>query len=154
MHNQHLEIIQNLLENQYFGVLTTKSEPFPHCSLVAFSVNSNFSSISFCTSRSTRKFANLSADKNVSLLIDNRNNEAKDLRQAAVLTATGEARELKHEAGSETCTRFISRHPDLKNFISLQDTAICTIKVHNYHLVYDFQEVLSLNPEQLTNVNL
>ncbi len=154
MQDQQLKIIRNLLKNQYFGVLATKAEPFPHCSLVAFSVSSNFSSIYFCTSRSTRKFANLSADRNVSLLIDNRNNEATDLRQAAVLTATGEARELDHEASSKTCSKFILRHPDMKKFTSLQDTAICTIMVRNYFLVYDFQEVISLTPEQLMNPNL
>ena len=144
----------NLLKNQYFGVLATKAEPFPHCSLVAFSVSPNFSSIYFCTSRSTRKFANLSADRSVSLLVDNRNNEAADLSQAAVLTVTGEAHELDHETKSEICSKFIKRHPDLKNFISLQNTAICTIVVHKYFLVYNFQEVTSLTPELLTNANL
>lgn len=151
MQDQQLAIIRNLLTNQFFGVLATKAEPFPHCSLVAFSVNPDFSAIYFCTSRATRKFANLSANSNVSLLIDNRNNEAADLRHAAVLTATGEARELDQEARSQTCSKFVLRHPDLKKFISLQDTAICTISVHNYFLVYDFQEVLPLTPTQLIN---
>lgn len=154
MQDQQLETIRNLLTNQYFGVLATKSEPFPHCSLVAFLADGNFSSLYFCTSRSTRKFANLSADRNITLLIDNRNNEATDLRHAAVLTAIGEVQELDHKDRNRTRSKFIARHPDLQKFISLQDTAICTILVQNYFLVYNFQEVISLTPTQLKNLNL
>ncbi|MBN2808805.1 MAG: pyridoxamine 5'-phosphate oxidase family protein [Deltaproteobacteria bacterium] len=155
MNNKKEQLLQNtckLLKSQYFGVLATQGEIYPHTSLVAFCVSPDFSGINFCTARSTRKFANLSAHPMVSLLIDNRSNKTTDLNLAASLSATGQARELIDAARRKAQAGFLSRHPDLQNFCNLPDTAICTIEIKAFQLVYNFQETVSCLPAELTEI--
>ncbi|MBN2706324.1 MAG: pyridoxamine 5'-phosphate oxidase family protein [Deltaproteobacteria bacterium] len=143
-------IIRKLLLTQNFAVLATKAEPCPHTSLVAICPNRKLTAIYFCTSRRTRKFANFRASAAVSLLLDDRRNQAEDLNQAAVLSVTGRVRELRGETRTAAGREFLQRHPTLKDFCALPDTAICSIEVDGFHLIHNFQDIFSCFPGDLS----
>ena len=83
-----------LLQSQPLAVLATQNQGQPYASLVAFASSDDLKSLYFATTRSTRKYANLSGDSRVAMLVDNRSNKASDFRWAMAATATGTAEEV------------------------------------------------------------
>ena len=136
--------IHQLLQNQRLGVLATSAEGHPYATLVGFFASDDLAELLFATHRSTRKYANLSGDNRVSLLIDNRSNRAEDFRHAAALTAFGTAKEVAAEQQTELKRVFLSKHPLLKEFVSSPSCALCRIRVQRYSLVQRFQDVVEL----------
>ena len=136
--------IRDLLQHQSLGVLATSAAGHPYTTLVGFAATADMRELLFATHRSTRKYANLSGDKRVSLLIDNRSNRAEDFRLAAALTAFGTAREVFAEEQAELKRAFLAKHPMLKEFVSSPGCALCRISVQRYSLVRRFQDVMEL----------
>ncbi len=136
--------IKELLATQSLGVLATSAGGHPYTTLVGFAVNANLQEIFFATHRSTRKYANLSGDERVTLLIDNRSNRAEDFRSAAALTAFGTAREVAAEEQDNLKQLFLGKHPMLKEFVLSPGCALCRISVQRYSLVRRFQDVVEL----------
>ncbi len=86
--------LRKLLRSQPLAVLATQNQGQPYASLVAFASSDDLKSLYFATTRSTRKYANLSGDSRVAMLVDNRSNKASDFRWAMAATATGTAKEV------------------------------------------------------------
>src|SRR5512136_3185486 len=86
--------LRKLLQSQPLAVLATQNQGQPYASLIAFASSDDLKSLYFATTRSTRKYANLSSDSRVAVLVDNRSNKASDFRWAMAATATGQAREV------------------------------------------------------------
>jgi len=143
------QLIADLLNKQSLGVLATSAAGHPYTTLVGFAVTDDLREILFATHRSTRKFANLSGDERVSLLIDNRTNRAEDFRKAAALTAVGKAQEIGTDQQKELRALFLERHPMLKEFVNSPGCALCRIKVQRYSLVQRFQDVMELDLDDL-----
>jgi nitroimidazol reductase NimA-like FMN-containing flavoprotein (pyridoxamine 5'-phosphate oxidase superfamily) len=143
--NDLRHMIKTLLNKQNLGVLATSSTGHPYTSLVGFAVTEKLDELLFTTHRSTRKYANLQRDGRVSLLIDNRSNQADDFREAIALTAIGTAQEVSAEEREQLTELFLSRHPSLTEFVRSPGCALCRIKVQRYSLVQRFQEVLELD---------
>lgn len=139
------QLISDLLRQQNLGVLATSAGGHPYTTLVGFVAGEELDELLFATHRSTRKYSNLQNDERVSLLIDNRQNQAEDFRHAAALTAIGTAREVADEKQEELTLRFLSRHPHLNEFVRSPGCALCQIKVQRYSLVQRFQDVLELD---------
>ncbi len=134
--------ISELLNSQRLGVLATSASGHPYTTLVAFAESDDLSEIFFATHRSTRKFANLSGDDRVTLLVDNRSNRPDDFRRAAALTAFGTAREVPAGERGTLEAVFLAKHPFLKEFVSSPGCALCRIAVQRYGLVRRFQDVV------------
>ena len=64
--------LRKLLRTQSLAVLATQNQGQPYASLVAFASSDDLKSLYFATTRSTRKYANLSGDSRVAMLLDNR----------------------------------------------------------------------------------
>ena len=135
-------IIRALLETQYLGVLATSDAGHPYTTLVGFAASEDLREILFATHRATRKYANLSNDERVTLLIDNRSNRPEDFRQAAALTAFGTADEVSAGSLTEARRRFLARLPLLEDFAASPGCALCRIRVRRYGLVRRFQDVV------------
>lgn len=87
---EHLDQeIRELLESQKLAVLATHGQGQPYTSLVAFASSTDLREIYFATSRSTRKYDNVTANPKVSLLVDNRSNDVSDFHLAMAATALG-----------------------------------------------------------------
>ena len=138
-------ILKDLFDSQSLAVLATQGDGQPYTNLVAFAVSRNLQSLFFATTQSTRKFANLSAEPRVSMLVDNRTNNPSDFRLAKAVTAAGSAAKIDKEKEVEIVETYLSKHPHLKDFLASPSCALIRIKVDTYYLVSRFQEVLEIH---------
>lgn len=145
--DQIKEDLKKLFLHQRVGVLATQNNGQPYTSLVAFTASEDLKWLYFATTRSTRKYANLSGDPRVSLLIDNRSNKASDFKQAMAVTATGNAEEVNSDARETVKAEYLSKHPYLKEFVESPSCAIIRFKVNTYFLVTHFQNVIEIHME-------
>lgn len=133
--------IDNILHNQLFGVIATEGTKYPYCTLVGFVALKDCREIIFATLRDTRKYQNISRESNVSLLIDNRSNSTKDLKDAMALTILGKATEIRGDSYTSYCSSYLKKHPNLKEFISAPNCTLIKVEVTRYVLVSNFQNV-------------
>lgn len=143
-----VEEIHHFLQTQRVGVLATSSAGHPYTTLVAFTEVDDLRQILFATHRSTRKFANLTGDNRVSLLIDNRTNQPEDFRRAKALTAFGTAKEIPSEERRLLEEHFLKKHPYLMDFVRSPGCALCRISVQKYGFVHRFQDVVELRIDE------
>ena len=139
--------LRELLESQKLAVLATRTEGSPHGSLVSFAAAPDMKAILFATTRSTRKYVNLTREPHVTLVIDNRENAARDLHKAMALTVKGRAEEVPPEDLQGCLAVYLRKHPYLKGFVSSPTCALVRVRVETYSLVRRFQEVTEISLE-------
>ncbi len=147
MDDQWLEDIRTLFHNQKLAVLSTSLSGHPYTTLVGFAATEDLRRIIFATTRATRKFANLTADARVSLLIDNRTNQSEDFRTAMAVTALGRASEIAPDERGTILALYLLKHPHLRDFVSSPSCALCSIAVSRYCMVHRFQNVVEITIE-------
>lgn len=146
--HQAIERLRRLLTTQRFAVLAThQAGGHPYTSLLAFVPDEALGSLTFCTLRTTRKFANLQAEPRVSLLVDDRDNAETDLQDAAAVTVLGRAEELTDAGRARAAERFVARHPAMDDFVRSPGCALMRVEVRAYYLVTRFQNVIELYPD-------
>jgi nitroimidazol reductase NimA-like FMN-containing flavoprotein (pyridoxamine 5'-phosphate oxidase superfamily) len=138
-------VLEDLLDSQPLAVLATQADGQPYTNLVAFAFSQDLQSLFFATAQSTRKFANLSADPRISMLVDNRTNNPSDFRWAKAVTVTGKAEKIDKEKEVEIKEAYLGKHPHLKDFLDSPSCALIRIRVENYYLVTRFQEVMEIH---------
>jgi nitroimidazol reductase NimA-like FMN-containing flavoprotein (pyridoxamine 5'-phosphate oxidase superfamily) len=132
-----------LLESQQFAVLATHTAGQPYASLVAFAASADMATLYFATNRATRKYANVSSDPRVALLIDDRSNTAADVQAAVAATATGVCREAGAGEREAALLLYLAKHPHLEGFVRAPDCALLRVNVEAYCLVDRFQHVVA-----------
>jgi len=137
-----LSEIKTLLHSQLFGVLATKGVEYPYSSLVGYAVSKDARDIYFATIRDTRKYKNLIASPQVSLLINNVTNKVNDLVDAHALTVLGVASEVGQDSLDFALSLYFNKHPYLKEFVSAPNCALIRIHVSRYISVTNFQSVM------------
>jgi len=137
--------LRTLFLSRRLAVLATQHEEKPYASLVAFAATNDLKTIIFATTRSTRKFAYISSNPDVALLIDNRTNEASDFRSAMAVTATGKAQEIIATKEKSFLQLYLAKHPYLKEFVSSPTCALLKVDVSTYYVVRRFQHVLEFH---------
>jgi nitroimidazol reductase NimA-like FMN-containing flavoprotein (pyridoxamine 5'-phosphate oxidase superfamily) len=139
------KLLRSLFETQRLGVLATQRDEEPYTSLVAFAATDDLKGLVFATTRATRKYANLSANSSVAILIDNRSNEVSDFRSATATTAIGHACEVVEPERDELLRVYLSKHPHLREFVEAPSCALLKINVKTYYVVNRFQHVMVLH---------
>lgn len=138
--------LTELFHTQQLAVLATReADGQPYTSLMAFAATDDLSQILLVTSRSTRKYANLSAEPRVSLLIDNRSHQRSDIHEAAAVTVLGEAEEVTGAEQDHLLARYLAKHPHLEEFAASPSCALLRVRVGSYYIVSRFQEVMELH---------
>jgi nitroimidazol reductase NimA-like FMN-containing flavoprotein (pyridoxamine 5'-phosphate oxidase superfamily) len=136
------ERLKALDETQYFAVLATNDNNKPYTSLISFAVTPDLKEVVFATPKETRKFQNLLAIKNVSLLIDTRSNRRKKLMETEAITIMGKARQVLRGRNRKWLLEiFLRKHPDLEDFVRSDSTALIAVKVARCIHVGKFQTV-------------
>ena len=138
--------IKRLLASQRFAVLATQFEGQPYSNLVALAEADNLRSLLFVTSRDTRKYSNTLASKKVAVLIDSRTNQALDLNNAVAITALGTIEEVGTDNKGYLSGVYLSKHPQLKDFLHEPSNALMRISVTEY-IVATFESVRHLHIE-------
>jgi len=137
--------LRKLLRSQPLAVLATQNQGQPYASLVAFASSNDLKSLYFATPRSTRKYANLSGDSRVAMLVDNRSNKVSDFRWAMAATATGTAEEVDPSERERALDRYLEKHPHLSDFVHSPTCAFCKIRVQTFFVVTRFQNVVEVH---------
>jgi nitroimidazol reductase NimA-like FMN-containing flavoprotein (pyridoxamine 5'-phosphate oxidase superfamily) len=140
------EIIRNLLHGQRLAVLSTQMSGRPYSKLVAFAATADLRDILIATTRATRKFANVTAEPRVSLLIDNRSNQETDFGETSAVTVLGTAMEVVGPEKEPYLQLYLKKHPYLEEFITAPTCALIRVKVEKFIMVTRFQEVREISP--------
>jgi len=127
----HEELLRKVMSTQYFAVLNTTGEAFPHSCLISFALADDLRSLVFVTRRDTQKYRDMQENKEVSLLVDNRTNKPADVYEATAIEVIGIAEEdIEDSSGLKAV--LIGRHPPLKRFAEAPDNAIILVRVREY----------------------
>ncbi len=139
-------VLKELFQNQQLAVLATReADGQPYTSLMAFAAIDDLRQILLVTSRSTRKYANLSAEPRVSLLIDSRSHRSADIHEAVAVTVLGEAEEVTGAEQDRLLAHYLAKHPHLEDFARSPSCALLCVRVESYYLVSRFQEVVEFH---------
>ncbi|MGD2104407.1 MAG: pyridoxamine 5'-phosphate oxidase family protein [Anaerolineae bacterium] len=138
--------LRDLFARQQLAVLATKeSNGHPYANLMAFAVSDDLKTLLLVTSRATRKYANLSAEPRMALLIDSRSHHTSDIHEAMAVTVLGDAEEVSGAERRRLLPTYVAKHPHLKEFASSPSCALFRVRVRSYYLVRRFQEVTELH---------
>ena len=148
-----LDTLRVLLDSQHLAVVATQMPDGPYTSLVAFAASDDLRTIGFVTSRATTKYRNLSANPNVSVLIDSRTHSVEDFSTGTAATVVGKATDVPKDEADAAVRRFIRRHPHLEAFVNAPSTAMCLLDVEKYYIVTRFQHVVELDVTQWSSSN-
>ena len=134
--------LRHLFASQQLGVLATSDSGHPYTSLVAFVASADLHQLHFVTSRATRKYANLTGDQRVSMLINSSTNTDADFHLAVAATVVGIAEEPSGKQRQHALAGYLAKHPYLEEFASSPSCALICVRVHSYLLVRNFQHVM------------
>ena len=140
--------LRDLCISQKLAVVSTQSDGQPYASLVAFVASDDLHHIFFVTPRTTRKFANLTSDPRVAVLINSSANEESDFHDAISITATGMAEEIMDPDRKNVLKQYLSKHPYLEDFARSPSCAVIRVAAKSYYMVQNFQKVMEfhINP--------
>lgn len=137
--------LRDLCISQKLAVVSTQSDGQPYASLVAFVASGDLHHIFFVTPRSTRKFANLTSDSRVAVLINSSANEESDFHDAISITVTGMAAEIMDPDRQDVLKQYLSKHPYLEDFARSPSCAVIRVAAKSYYMVQNFQKVMELH---------
>jgi nitroimidazol reductase NimA-like FMN-containing flavoprotein (pyridoxamine 5'-phosphate oxidase superfamily) len=140
--------LKDLCTSQKLAVVSTHSGGQPYASLVAFVASDDLRHIFFVTARTTRKFANMTKDSRVAVLINSSTNAESDFHEAVSITATGVAQEIKGSERQGILERYLSKHPYLDDFAKSPSCALIRVSARSYYMVQNFQKVMELHIDQ------
>lgn len=138
------KVIKDLFAFQKLAVIATQREGQSFTNLVAFAATDDLKHLVFATTRATRKYANLMADSRMSMMIDNRQNQASDFRDATAVAAIGKVEEVTGTEKADLMKLYLSRHSHLKAFATAPTCALMKLRVERYDIVRRFQNVMEL----------
>jgi uncharacterized pyridoxamine 5'-phosphate oxidase family protein len=131
-----------LNKNQHFGVLATNDTGKPYTSLISFAIAPDLKRVIFATPKDTRKYKNILNTKEVAILIDNRSSTQKKLMATEAVTIIGTARHVRRgKIRDELAAIYLKKHPDLKDFIKSDTTALILVEATRCIHVGKFQTI-------------
>ena len=136
-----------LFRSQNLAALSTHHAGQPYASLVAFYTTDDLKHIYFVTPKTTRKFANLTADNRVAVMVNSSTNQTSDFHQAISVTAVGKAEEVAGTDKELILGQYLVKHPHLEDFVRSPTCALVGVAVNSYYMVKNFQNVMELHLE-------
>lgn len=131
-----LKKVLEILSSNDLCVLATCHEGKPHCSLMAYVADEEGFNVYMVTRQDTTKFLNLSENSRVSLLIDTRVHEERDLNRILSLTVEGEAELLRDKDKVEHILGlFRGKYPPLWDLLDHPLLTIIKVKVLSFLLL-------------------
>ena len=137
--------IKDLFASQNLAVLATHNQQQPYASLVAFVASDDLKYIYFVTPKTTRKFANLTTDGRVAVLINSSTNQSSDFHLAISVTAVGDAKDVTGPERKQLLRNYLEKHPYLEEFVKSPTCALVRVTAKSYYLVKNFQKVLEFH---------
>jgi general stress protein 26 len=141
-----VEVVKGVLRSQNLGVLATFGEKYPYTSLVGFVAGEDAHVIVFSTLRNTRKFSYLVTRPKVSILINNGLNSSSDFKDAAAVTALGEAVEVASSEEGLFRALYLGKFPFLEDFVNDPNCVFVKVEVEKYIVVNGLREIREFVP--------
>jgi len=136
-----------LFDSQNLAALSTHHDGQPYASLVAFYADNDLTHIYFVTPKTTRKYANLTADNRVAIMVNSATNQTSDFHQAISVTAVGKAKDVAGADKERILNQYLAKHPYLEDFVRSPTCALVRVAVDSYFMVKNFQHVMELHLE-------
>lgn len=144
-----IKSIKKLLKNECFGVLGTNAKNEVYTSLISFVTNEELTLLAFSTPIQTKKYEMIERNESVSLLIDNRSDNADDINNIIAVTVSGKGKILKEDKEIKKWSEIlINKHGYLDDFIYADTSAIILVEIVKYRYVSNFQEVFEWSPDE------
>ena len=143
--DQFRQRLIELFSAQNLAALSTHHEGQPYTSLVAFHAADDLRHLYFVTPKTTRKFANLTADNRVSVMVNSSTNQASDFHRAISVTAVGRAHIVDGSDSAAILAQYLTKHPHLEEFARSPSCALVGVSVNSYYMVKNFQNVMELH---------
>jgi nitroimidazol reductase NimA-like FMN-containing flavoprotein (pyridoxamine 5'-phosphate oxidase superfamily) len=143
---RYIRLLESLFLFQTTGVLATEMNHLPYANLVAFSYSLDYKFIYFVTQRGTRKYENITANRNVAILIDSRKNDSLDFHASLAVTGIGTACELSGEPLASRIKLHRERLPGLDEFIRSPSIVIFQIEIERYIIVNGLTDTTTVYP--------
>jgi uncharacterized protein YhbP (UPF0306 family) len=137
--------LKALFRSQHLAVLSTHHAGQPYASLVAFYTSDDLKYIYFMTPTATRKYANLSSDNRVAILVNSSTNRVVDFHQAISATAVGRGIDVTGKDRLSILKEYLKKHPHLETFAQSPTCALVQVAVDRYYMVKNFQNVMELH---------
>ena len=134
--------LRHLLETQKYAVLATDNHGQPYTSLMAYAITVDLRAFILMTERGRLKYENLVSNPRVAIMIDNRQNLGRDLKETLAVTAQGVGEEIRYDARDAARAFCLARHPALQSFADSPSCAFIRIQVTSYVIVRQFQDVI------------
>jgi nitroimidazol reductase NimA-like FMN-containing flavoprotein (pyridoxamine 5'-phosphate oxidase superfamily) len=144
-HPQLKKLLKDLFSSEPLAVLASQGNGQPYGNVVAFAATDDLKFLLFATARATRKYANITRDPRVALVMDDRTNQKVDFQKAIAVTATGIVEKVKGAEKNHLLKLYLLKHPDLKKFVTSPSCALLRVKVDTYYVVRRFQKVTALH---------
>ena len=129
-----LEKINDLLLRKDSCVLATTDGETPHCSLMAYVTGESGQRLYLVTSRASRKYQNILCQPRVSLLIDTRGEQQRELTQAVTITGNCEILQDTAEI-AEVKANFVRQYPQLIDFVRKNDVDVMCVQIDFFLLL-------------------
>ena len=130
------DMVEKMLNENQLCVLCTESQGMPHCSLMTYILDKGGKMLYLITSMNSRKYKNLLANKNVSVIIDSRQQlEVGSTHPITSVTFDGEFIEIEKSLLEEMRTLFGANHPELEEILSQESCVIFSVRLKNYLLL-------------------
>lgn len=132
-----LKKMKKLVRDNGFCVLATVTKNVPHCSLMSYVPDRACREIYMMTRRGTKKYHNLAANRNVSLLIDTREEGCgTDRARIKALTVSGVFTAIGDKAKKKLVRqKLLRKHPQLQPFANDPDAEVFAVKVKSFELL-------------------
>jgi nitroimidazol reductase NimA-like FMN-containing flavoprotein (pyridoxamine 5'-phosphate oxidase superfamily) len=132
-----MELMKKLLRENHLCVLATCANDVPHCSLMTYATNAAADRVYLMTRRDSRKYANLSINPRVSLLVDTRGAcKPAHVEDLKALTVAGEVTLVVDKAERQTVIEMlVINHPQLHDLAQQPDTELLAVTVKSFLLL-------------------
>ncbi len=141
---ESMDLVRHLLASEQLAVLSTQYGGQPYSNLIAFAYTDDMKYLIFVTSRNTRKYGNVLADKRVAVLVDSRRHDTSDFEGAMAITALGAAEEATGSERNQLLPVYLAKHPHLEDFVNNQSNALIKISISDY-IIARFDSVRTLH---------
>jgi len=124
-----------LLAEKDLAVLATcpAQAAAPHCSLMAYVLDQDRRHLLLVTPKKSRKYENLQANPQASLLVDTRESHPREAVQA--LTVAAVLAQTPAETLPALLEAFLARHPRLSAFARRPDAALIRLRMTSFQLL-------------------
>ncbi len=131
-----LDQVEKILQENSLCVLCTEANGNPYCSLMTYILMDDLRTLYMISTLKSRKYKNLLANPNVSVLIDTRQKpNTTSTKKIISVTFAGIFQPLKGSESQKVRTNLANNHSELDDFLKDPNCAIFSVKLKSFLLL-------------------